>query len=49
MKGLIEEGSEWIGEEAAAEVMDAGIIEVYSARLPIAAMGFPHIPAQSVV
>ena len=26
MKGLIEEGSEWIGEEAAAEVMDAGII-----------------------
>jgi ferritin-like metal-binding protein YciE len=26
MKGLIEEGSEWIGEDAAAEVMDAGII-----------------------
>ena len=26
MKGLIEEGSEWIAEEAAAEVMDAGII-----------------------
>ena len=28
MKGLIEEGSEWIGEDAAAEVMDAGIIAV---------------------
>ena len=26
MKGLIEEGSEWIGEDAADEVMDAGII-----------------------
>ena len=26
MKGLIEEGSEWIAEDAAAEVMDAGII-----------------------
>jgi ferritin-like metal-binding protein YciE len=26
MKGLIEEGSEWIGEDAAVEVMDAGII-----------------------
>jgi len=26
MKCLIEEGSEWIGEDAAAEVMDAGII-----------------------
>jgi ferritin-like metal-binding protein YciE len=26
MKGLIEEGSEWIGEDAAPEVMDAGII-----------------------
>ena len=26
MKGLIEEGSEWIGEDAAAEVMDAGNI-----------------------
>jgi len=26
MKGLIEEGSEWMGEDAAAEVMDAGII-----------------------
>jgi ferritin-like metal-binding protein YciE len=26
MKGLIEEGSEWIGEDAAAEVLDAGII-----------------------
>ncbi len=26
MKGLIEEGSEWIGEDAEAEVMDAGII-----------------------
>jgi ferritin-like metal-binding protein YciE len=26
MKGLIEEGSEWIGEDAATEVMDAGII-----------------------
>jgi hypothetical protein len=30
MKGLIEEGSEWIGEDAAAEVMDAGIIAVTS-------------------
>ena len=26
MKGLIEEGSEWIGEDAEAKVMDAGII-----------------------
>ena len=26
MKGLIEEGSEWIAEDAQAEVMDAGII-----------------------
>jgi Domain of unknown function (DUF892) len=26
MKGLLEEGSEWIGEDAVAEVMDAGII-----------------------
>jgi ferritin-like metal-binding protein YciE len=26
MKGLIEEGNEWIGEDAVAEVMDAGII-----------------------
>jgi ferritin-like metal-binding protein YciE len=26
MKGIIEEGSEWIGEDAVAEVMDAGII-----------------------
>jgi ferritin-like metal-binding protein YciE len=30
MKGLIEEGSEWIGEDAAAEVMDAGIIAAAS-------------------
>jgi ferritin-like metal-binding protein YciE len=26
MKGLIEEASEWIGEDAQAEVMEAGII-----------------------
>ena len=32
MKGLIEEGSEWIGEDAAAEVMDAGIIAGGPAR-----------------
>src|ERR1700730_10704065 len=26
MKGLIEQGNEWIGEDAEAEVMDAGVI-----------------------
>jgi hypothetical protein len=35
MKGLIEEGSEWIGEDAEAEVMDAGIIAAAPARLTL--------------
>jgi len=48
MKGLIEEGSEWIGEDAEAEVMDAGIIAAAQRveHYEIAAYGSAHTYAE---